>query len=494
MDNNNDAVMKIDLIRLIHNVIRGIKKFLLLIVCLATLLGGVMGIRAWRSYVPMYKSEAVFSVSTNAVNSTDVFGYSYYYDNTAAKQAAELFPYILHSNAMTERLKLALDSEYIGGSISASSIADTNLFTLTVTSTSAEESLRILKAVIEVYPQMSYLMSGDVQLKMTQEPTMGTAPYNSRNWKESALKGALLGAAIGAVALLIWAIMQKTICDADEVKSFLNLTYLGSVPVIKARRSQLDDKLVTVDTVSADSQFGEAFRSIRMKLAKKLSEESSKVIMFTSTLQDEGKTTIAANTAITLAKDGHRVVLVDGDLRNPSIKKLLGITKETDGLGEYLQRDKIKNMNFIHDRETNLCILAGDAKEYDMNRIFNRARLEQIVENLADNFDYVIFDAPPCAVTADAIKLCRYMQKVVYIIRQDYASQSQIYSSVQSLYDNGADVCGFIINYKTGKSGIEKYNYGYKYGYGYGYGKKYGYGYGSGKKSRYGHKENNSGE
>jgi len=485
---NNSSVNKIDMSKLLSNVFMGLKRFLLTVICFAVILGGVMGIRAWRSYVPMYRSEAIFSVSSGNLSSTDVFGYSYYYDNTAASQVAALFPYILNSDSMNERLKIALDADYINGSISASSIADTNLFVLTVTSSSPEEAYRILEAVIEVYPQMSYLMSGNVQLKITQEPTMSTEPYNSRNWIGSAGKGAVVGLILGLALIVAWAYMQKTVYNSDEIKQFLNVPYLGSVPVMKSRRRETEKKPLTVENASESSQFSEAFRTIRMKLVRLLAKDKSKVVMFTSTLQDEGKTTIAVNTAITLAKDGCNVVLVDGDLRNASIKKLLGIDKETKGLGDYLTQDKISNINFVHNKETNLYILAGDPRGYDMNKVFNRSRLDTLFRNLADNFDYVIVDAPPCAITADAVKLCRYADKVVYVVRENYANQAQIYTSVQSLYDNGADVCGLVMNYKSGKTGIDKYNYGYKYGNGYGYG--YGYGKKSGydrkSKSRYG--------
>lgn len=488
--NNSGSAIHIDLMKLLYNIFSGLRKFIVLIICLAILGSGLMGFRAWRNYVPLYKSEAIFSVSADITNNNDVFGYSYYYDNTAAQQAAELFPYILQSDAMIERLKLKLDTSFINGSISASSVAETNLFILTVNSTSSTEAYRILTAVIDVYPQMSYLMSGDIQLKMTQEPTIENEPYNTREWIPSAVKGGIVGASIGVFFLIIWAVMQKTVKTSSEVKAFLNVPYLGSVPVIKARRKRQERKNLTIDKNNADSPFNEAFRSIRLKLVRILTKENAKVLLFTSTLQNEGKTTVAVNTAITLAKDGHKVVVVDADLRNASVKKLLKIEKETIGLGEYLERDNVTNIDIIHNKENNLYLLAGDPKNYNMNRVFKRSKLEQILNVLSQNFDYVIMDAPPCAVTADTLKLCRYVQKIVYVIRQDYANQAQIFSSVHSLYDNGADVCGFVMNFKTGKSGMEKYNYGYKYGYGYGYGYSHKYGYG--EKSKYGRRGSKS--
>lgn len=479
MENENMEEL-IDLQALLYKIMACLRRFWLLVLVLTVAGGGLMFWKSFRSYRPTYRSEAVFSVSVSYSGDTDIMNYNYYYDNSAAELVAETFPYILRTDAMTELIRQKLGTSYINGSISASSVAKTNFFVLTVTSSSADDAYRIIQAVIDSYPQVSRKVIGETQLTINREPTLASAPYNTFSWKRSTVMGAAGGFALGMLILAALAMLRRTALTPDDLKKTLNLSCLARVPNIKLKQRKSNPNASLLLThQEPDSAFCESFRLLRLKLLRQL-KEGDQVIMFTSSLPSEGKSSLAVNTALSLAKDGKKVLLVDADLRGPSVKSIMNITKPSTGLGECLI-DGFDTVRFHRYENTRLFVFAGDEPIHNPTPLLQYDKLQQVIQSMRPMFDYVILDTPPCAMMADASALCSHADKVVYVVREDYASCAQIYDGVQSLSGIGADICGFVFNRSTSIHSSH-YGYGYGYGYGrYGYGKKYGYGYGYSK-------------
>ena len=185
----NNEEQAIDLSVLLRRMLRALRRLWPVCLALIVLCAAVMGWRAHRTFRPMYRSEAVFSVSLSFIGGTDVSSYSQYYNKSAAQQVTDTFPYLLSSDRMQELLRQRLGTASINGSISASPIPDTSFFVLTVESPGAQDAYDILRAVIDVYPQVNRLVLGETQLVVNQEPSLPDAPYNSDPWVRSAVKG-----------------------------------------------------------------------------------------------------------------------------------------------------------------------------------------------------------------------------------------------------------------------------------------------------------------
>ena len=477
-----EDLVHIDLWAIARRVLPLLRRFWALLLALMVLFGGLMYLRTARSYVPMYQSEAMFSVSLNNSGETDITSYSYYYDNAAAKQLVDTFPYILNTAMMRELICQKLGTSYINGTITSRPMADTNCFVLTVTSSSAQDAYDILRAVREVYPQVSRRVIGETQLMVSREPALAQQPYNTFSWKRPVVTGAMLGAVLGLAVLAVLALMRRTVLRPDDVQKLVNLPCLARIPAVqrKKRKSGTDAALL-ITTLESDSAFCEAHRLLRLKLLRQLKEDD-KVLMVTSSVPAEGKSTLAANLALLLSRDGKRVLLIDGDLRGPSIKTLLQISKPSTGLDEYLVNPEAA-VKFLRYGKNHLYVLAGDDAIPSPTALLQREALHSFLQPLRDMFDYIIIDTPPCTMMADAAALCVHADKVLYAIREDFASTGQIYDGVQSLSASGAELCGFVF---TRSSTVSSSSYGYGYGYGYGYshyGKRSGYGYGKDKQS-----------
>ncbi len=471
-----------------------LKRFWFIPLVLAVLGGLFMFLRTYRSFTPMYRSEAVFSVAVTDSDSLDVSTYSYYYDSAAAQQATATFPYLLSSDIMQELLKERLNTPYINGSISAKSIADTNFIELSVSSSNPAEAYRILQAVMEVYPLVSRKVVGDTRFTITQPPRQATLPYNSLSWKRPVVLGAGAGFILGLAILLVMTLLRRTVLSEEDVKRTTNLACLGRIPNVTEKKRTDTDGSILMTRLHTDSAFSEALRGFRLKVTRDLGP-NEKILMFTSSLPSEGKSSLAANTALLLANHGKKVLLIDADLRGPSIKEILGMTEESVGLGEWLANQS-DGFNFLRFKETGLYVMASSKAIPDPTPILEHANISDLFNLLRELFDYVVVDTPPCTLMSDAAAFCPLVDRVIYVIREDYASVGQIADGIESLSVHGAHLSGFVLNrcgiteassYYYGKYGYGKYGYG-KYGYGrygygkYGYGKygygKYGYGYG----------------
>lgn len=474
----NEQINYIDLRVLWRRALSCARRLWPVLLVLMLLGGGLMYLRARRSYYPLYRSEAVFSVTVNTSGSSGLMGYSYYYDNSAAQQAVDTFPYLMESDLMQELIRQELGTSFINGGVSASAVGGTNFFVLTATSSRPEDAQNILKAIIKVYPQVSSKVNGDTQLVINTEPLLPQEPYNHFAWHKQVAIGVLAGLALGALVILLAALRRHTVLNTKDVQREMNLPCLAHIPEIrlKKRTNQTAGSLL-LPQQRADSPFSEAFRLLRLRLSRRLSEED-KVLLVTSTLPSEGKSSVSVNTALSLAKDEKKVLLVDADLRSPTIKSLLELDKPSKGLAEYLS-GQTRVPHFLRYGGTSLYVFAGDEALPNPSAVLRQQKLSKLMDYLRENFDYIVIDTPPCRMMSDAEALCTCADKVLYVIRRDYADLRQISDSVRMLSGNGANVCGYVLN-------RAEHSHGSHYGYGYGYG-KYGYGkYDYGKYGKYG--------
>lgn len=468
----------IDISELLSRFFRELKKLWIPAIIVTAAFAVLFALRAKMNYTPMYQSRAMFTVSSG-YSSDDILSYSYYYDNEAAKQLAAAFPYMLGTDVMNELVKNELGVSYINGSIRAEAVADTNLFILTVTSSDPQDAYDILEAVIASYPRVALYMVDYSQVIMKSEPTVPTAPYNSFSWKGSAVKGGMLGLGLSCLAALVLAMMRKTIFSAADLKASANVPILASVARTSAKKRRSGKGIISLTHAGVDPDFVEAMRGLRIKLLRAMTEPGAQVILVTSTLPGEGKTTISANLALSLASSGLRTVLIDTDLRKQDTKAAVGVNDTRPGLPEYMTDSNIKVASMLSPVPgSSLEVICSTAAK----RLppMNAHKLEQLIERLRPDYDYIVLDTPPCGIISDAKFICRCADAIVYVVRHDYASRNQIVDSMQELADQKAKLAGCVLNDTPAVSHSKRYGYG-QYGYGkYGYGKtgykKYGYG------------------
>lgn len=434
---------KIDLSVYFTRFFRAFRKLWLMVVLLAVLGAGVMFLREKASFRPQYEANAVFSI-TSGYAGDDIFTNAYYYDTAAAKQLVSSFPNILSTDIMRDMLMAYLDTSYINGIIRASAIADTNLLQLTVTSTDPRDAYEILCAVIECYPQVMVYSSDDPQMIIRQNPVLPESPVNHFDGIGALTKGGLLGMGLGFAILLGLSLLAGTVADAEGLKKLVNLPLLAQIPHVEQKKRRKGKRVFL--NAQEDPNMSEALRGLRTRVRKQLSDRGGKVVLLTSTAPAEGKSTISANLALSLAAEGNRVVLVDADLRDQCVYKMIGGGQGNGGLLSCLKNSKNSVLDALTQvPETNLYYLSGQSTNQNHYSIDSKA-MTQVLEELAAVFDYIVMDSAPCAEISDAALLARFADCVLYVVKQDYANELQILDAVTDLYERDINLSGCVLN------------------------------------------------
>ena len=432
--------------------------------------------RVRRSYSPSYVAEA--TVSVELVN-----GGSYANRNTA-EQMGLIFPYILSSGVLSDVVADDLQMSSIPGVVNAVCIKGTNLLTVTVSGWDPELSYRTLQSVLKNYPEVAQYVVGQTKLTVIDDRGIPTDTGRAAVVRGSIKKGAIIGAILGLAIVELRSLMMTTIRSEEELRQFVNIPYLGTLPVCKRkerRNSTRGDINILFDTNR--DEYIEAMRLVRTRIERGMG--SRNVLMVTSSVAGEGKSTVSANLAASFALKGFKVVLVDCDLRNPSVGRIFNLTGDYPGLAAVLKgKSSIEDalVEVQKDGEPiGLTFMPGSSTVTRMAETLGSDEMGKLIDTLSERFDMVILDTPPSAVLFDAMMLVRHVDGVAYVIMHDYARRRYIVRGIKELAATGAPITGFIIN--GGRSSSGKYGYYGRYGGRYGYYGRYGYGYGS-KKSK----------
>ena len=484
--NSRDGEIEIDLLQLLLDILDGVRRQGWLYLALASLVGTICFFTARFRYTPYYEAYTTFTVNTvSSINYSSKSVKSY-----VTNQMGLVFPYILTSSALNNLVKedMGYSDGVLPASISASAVKDTNLVTLRVISGDPQIAYDTLRSVLRNYPSISEVAIGDVELKQMDESGIPTVPANSPSSKRAAERGILITFAVCFSWLIFKSITRKTIRTEEELTRYFNTEFLGSIPsVVFKKRSKMRELPVAIDTEGIPFAFVEAIRTIRHRVEREAKKASAKTIVVTSALQSEGKTTTAINLALALANRKHNVLLMDGDLRNPSILQALGLDPSEKGMVDLLSGQcKPEEVLMPYKSRKHLVLMPGGKPIDNPAELWTGGHTKDLLTKLHEKCDYVIIDAPPSAVVSDASLIARLCDGCVYVVRQDYASINMLREGMEMFSGTGCKLLGCVLNHAEagGGYGYGRYGYGYgrygHYGYGkYGYGKSwYGYGYG----------------
>ena len=222
--------------------------------------------------------------------------------------------------------------------------------------------------------------------------------------------------------------------------------------------------------------YSEAYRSMRANLRYVAATcEKLKRIVITSSLPDEGKSVLAINLAATLAEYGSRVLLIDADLRNPSLHHMMRVKIDRrNGLSAILSGDmKLEDCVFLHPQLKFYFMMSGDIPP-NANVMVGSHNMEVLLDSLEESFDYIIIDTPPIGLVSDAAVLSPLTDGVLFVVKQGSTKRGTVRSAIEKLESVNANIIGTVLNMCNIKDYNSKLNYrrhGY-YDYNYSYGQK----------------------
>jgi tyrosine-protein kinase Etk/Wzc len=264
--------------------------------------------------------------------------------------------------------------------------------------------------------------------------------------------------------------LDDTIKDEEEAKRALGWPLLAMIPAIDSESGgggPLDNAARLVVQHKPKSAVAEAFRGLRTAIHFSSLRRDSKVIMITSSFPGEGKTTITANLALTFAQAGNRVIMVDCDLRRPSLNVIFGHSR-TPGVTELLAGDISLDEALHHTEIPNISLLSAGTIPPNPAELLCSDSMRDLLSGLRESYDIVIIDAPPVIPVTDAPLLTAFVDMVVVVVESGRIPLKAAQRMKELLQSVQAPVAGFILNDRTAQYSN---TYGY-YGKGY-YGKGY---------------------
>ena len=316
-------------------------------------------------------------------------------------------------------------------------------------------------------------------------PSAPSRPQKGRN----ILMGFLVGL-VGGVGLAIFReYLDNTVKSPDEVERLTGLPSLAVVPFLpglndhQGRFSRFTkDKTLQTATgarvellafVQPKSQISEAFRALRTSLLLSQADHPPQVILVTSAMPREGKTTAAVNLAVTLAQLGDRTLLMDSDLRKPGVRRALNmpIGKET-GLSPYLAGvSSLEEITFGHPAIPNLSVVMTGPVPPSPADLLSSHRMRDAIDELRNRFKFIVIDSPPIMAATDAVILSALTDGVLLVVRSGETPKEAFTRARDVLVSVKSRLLGVVLNAVDSSSPDYYYSYRYyPYAYGYGYG------------------------
>jgi len=272
--------------------------------------------------------------------------------------------------------------------------------------------------------------------------------------------GLLVGLFLGVLAAFLLEYLDQTIKTAADVERALELPVLGLIPMGAARGGGRRGALPLISLASPEDPTSEAYRALRTSVTFVNAEERAlRLICVTSPGPGEGKSTTAANLAITLAQQGAHTLLVDADLRRPLVHRAFNLVQEpglTDILvGTAMLREAVRP-NVV----PNLDVLPAGALPPNPSELLGSAAMHRLLDDLRAEYDTVIFDSPPALAVTDATVLGASSDAVILVLRAGETEEHAAQQAVEQLRRVHARVAGAVLN-GVAMNG-DKYYYYYK--------------------------------
>ena len=217
----------------------------------------------------------------------------------------------------------------------------------------------------------------------------------------------------------------------------------------------------------------EAYKTLRTNISFALSTKKNKIFAVSSALASEGKSTVAANIAITLAQNNDHVLLIDGDLRKPVQHRVFTLKNEV-GLSTLISGSNTFKEIVHHEVIENLDVVPCGPIPPNPSEMLGSDNMKMLLEQLSAHYDYIVVDTPPINIVTDALTLLDSIAGVLLVANHGKSTYDALEESIQAIKMSDGSLLGIVVNNVSVTGG----KYGGKYSYKYKYGYKYGYGYG----------------
>lgn len=280
------------------------------------------------------------------------------------------------------------------------------------------------------------------------------------NVRQMVLTSAFFGLVLSIVLAFLLDHLDNTIKTAESVEEILQLPVLGLVPSVKSSGKK-DTGPMHYFNANPHSAFSEAVRTLRTGVLLSGIDKSHRRLLLTSSVPGEGKTTMALNLAQALSQM-HKVLLIDTDMRRPTVAKALGEKVPAAGLSQFIAGEAKISDCVVQLEGTNTYLMTAGVIPANPLELLSSNRFTEALDQLGKIFDFILLDAPPALAVSDALVLSRLVDGVLYVVRCDSTPKQAVIAGVKRLRRVDATLVGVLLN----RVGERQHGYGYgRYSY-----------------------------
>lgn len=416
-------------------------------------------------YHPMYTSENTFVIGRSGFNYHSV-SENLQQAETTSKQYTQVVGSSILQKQVCEELNMAV----FNAEVTVETVKSSNLMVLRVTADSPRQAYLISRSVISHAVSLMSFFMNDVTMQELQQSQIPTEPSNTVNFYLWGERAGLITVAAMILILGMLSLYKDTVRNSEDALSKIDARLLGTIYYEKKKQSLL----LTSPVLSFD--YVEASHMLSTRISMTLDRLDKKVLMITSVAENEGKSTIAANLAVSLTQNGKKVLLADCDFRNPSQYKIfsLGNTDHRDFTEAIEKGDKIETGQ-IQKIPGLLTLFSQKNRTQPWNKEALQM-LAQSLEQFRSQVDYIILDTSPAALISDTEEYAAMADTALIVIRQNTTEACHINDTIDALNGAGTQVIGCVLNgvhhpvlthtaYGKYEGRYRKNNYHYAYTY-----------------------------
>lgn len=477
---NNEMELEIDL----SEVFRVIKSKWKMIFA-TMVLGAVLGFVVSAMFItPKYTSFVDLYVTNNNSSSSESLNVN---DITASQKLVNTYIVMLQTNSVTDSILKEVNTDMTGEELLSmlefTSVESTEVLRINVETTDPQLSVDICNAYIKIAPELLESVVGAGSVKILSYPLYSDQP-SSPNIPMFTVAGAAAAMMLCIAVYIIIMLTNTKVSDEKRLSDKYSLPVLGSVPDFfkfhkelniskknlresnKLKKKNVDNKkIVTPATMLSKNtpfQITEAYASIRTNILFSLANMKNGVIVVTSPTANDLKTTTSMNLAISMGQIGAKVLLIDADLRNPSIYHYFKVSNKR-GLSRILAGfDKFGDC-VVSDVASGVDFLTAGPTPPSPAELLGSTYMSDFIKKCSEYYDFVILDTSPVNLVSDSLIIASEAAGIIVAVRENKTRYPDLDKAIKSINMAKANMLGFVLT-DTDMVGSSYQDYGYGYG------------------------------
>lgn len=333
---------------------------------------------------------------------------------------------------------LKLTPELILSKTKITNIPNSDFIKIEYSSVSKEETLKVIDGIIKQFTTTSKEYNPDIQF--IADSNIGiTEDENIKNNGLLIIVGLFGGLGVGAVAAFVLECVNKTFRTKGEVERALKMPVIGSIPKVKAK----DGNVLLKDNTQGNI-ISESYNNLTTNIKYRENTNDNRVILVTSSLKGEGSTTTASRLALSLIAEQEKVILVEGNLRKPSIHEIYNVDNNIGLSDVVLGKEKIESA--VISINENLDILTAGSSIQNPLAIINSIEFDSLLESLKGKYNYIVIDSPAVKIVTDSTLLATKADCTLLVVRAEKSSKDIVKESIELINSVNGNIVGIVLN------------------------------------------------